>query len=492
MAEVATGKAEAVTGCTKHGIVLAEVATGCVKRIYHSQALEKQEEKMSAETTFDNCNHSKDPVVGCALEGIATTVAGIKDVSIVIQSPQGCASTVAAGYDAHEVDFTKRKVGCTRLFESDIVMGASDKLKGMIKEADQSFDSKVMFVVGTCAADIIGEDIAGLCNQLQPDIKAKLVPLMAGGFRGNAYDGLEMGLEALLPFIKKRQTKRRGRKPRIVNIIAPQANLNPTWWADLEWVKQTLKSLRIKVQTVFSHNTSFEELELAGEATANIVLSHDVGYKFARKMQQTHDIPLILDDIPLPIGVNNTTRWLKALAAHFKIDEKVEPIIKQGEEMVVDTLRKRALMIIPRYRNCRIAVSADGTLGIGLVRMLFEELEMIPEVLLFRSAMPDSRSILERELHSLGLTSRVIFSADGYQVKQTLEEFDVDAVIGSAWEKYMAEELGIKIAFDVFSPTNRETYVDKPYFGYEGMINIMEVIANDWDRAFRSKEIHWT
>ncbi|MHC5732915.1 MAG: hypothetical protein ACYTXY_54545, partial [Nostoc sp.] len=80
-AEVATGKTEAVTGCTKHGNVKAEVATGCVKRIYHSQTLEKQEEKMSAETTFDNCNHSKDPVVGCALEGIATTVAGIKDVS---------------------------------------------------------------------------------------------------------------------------------------------------------------------------------------------------------------------------------------------------------------------------------------------------------------------------------------------------------------------------------------------------------------------------
>ena len=82
--------------------------------------------------------------------------------------------------------------------------------------------------------------------------------------------------------------------------------------------------------------------------------------------------------------------------------------------------------------------------------------------------------------------------ADGYQIKQALTEFDTDAVIGSAWEKYMAEELGIKIAFDVFSPTNRETYLDKPYFGYEGMINMMEVIANDWERAFRSKHIHWT
>ncbi|MEH1844859.1 MAG: hypothetical protein V7L25_07605 [Nostoc sp.] len=40
-----------------------------------------------------------------------------------------------------------------------------------------------------------------------------------------------------------------------------------------------------------------------------------------------------------------------------------------------------------------------------------------PEVLLFRSAMPDSRSILEQELHSLGLVPRVVFSADGYQVK---------------------------------------------------------------------------
>ena len=160
--------------------------------------------------------------------------------------------------------------------------------------------------------------------------------------------------------------------------------------------------------------------------------------------------------------------------------------------MVVDTLRRRALMIIPRYRNCRVAVSTDGTLGIGLVRMLFEELEMIPEILLFRSAMPDSRSVLDRELQSLGLTPRVAYSADGYQIKQALEESDVDAVIGSAWEKYMAEELGIQIAFDVFSPTNRETYLDKPYFGYEGMINLMEVLANDWERAFRSKEIRGT
>jgi nitrogenase molybdenum-iron protein alpha/beta subunit len=41
----------------------------------------------------------------------------------------------------------------------------------------------------------------------------------------------------------------------------------------------------------------------------------------------------------------------------------------------------------------------------------------------------------------------------------------------------------------VLSPTNLDIYVDKPYFGYDGMLNILEVVANDWERAFRSKEI---
>ena len=61
-------------------------------------------------------------------------------------------------------------------------------------------------------------------------------------------------------------------------------------------------------------------------------------------------------------------------------------------------------------------------------------------VLLFRSAMHESRSILERELQSMGISPRVAFAADGYQIKQALTEFDTDAVIGSAWEKYMAAE----------------------------------------------------
>jgi light-independent protochlorophyllide reductase B subunit len=434
---------------------------------------------------FEHCEHSRDPVLGCALEGVAGIAAGLADTSIVIHSPQGCAATVANAFDTHEIDFTKRKVACTRLFETDIIMGAGEKLESLIKEADKSFNRSVMFVVGTCAADIIGEDIEGLCKTLQPEVNARLIPIMAGGFRGTSYDGIDLGLKVLAPFIQKSHDSH----VNSVNIIAPHANINPTWMADLRWVGEVLGSLGIKVQTVLPHSTSMEELKSFGEASANILLNHDAGYAFAKKIQEEASIPFILGDIPLPIGLKNTARWIRAIGTYFDQEEKAEEIISAGEEKVADVLRRRALMIIPRYRNLRVAVSADATYGIGLLRMLFEELEMIPELVLIRSNNHEAGKIFEREVQSLGISPAVVFGADGYQIKKALEDSKANAVIGSSWEKYMAEELGIRIAFDLFAPTNRDVYLDKAYMGYEGMLNMLEIIGNDWERAFRSKKI---
>ncbi len=441
---------------------------------------------MHKQLELESDQYSKDPILGCALEGVASVVAGIKDVSIIIHSPQGCASTVRASYDAHEIDFTKRKIGCTRLFEADIILGATKKLNEMILEADKTFNTNVTFVVGTCSADIIGEDIEAICKEMQPRVASKLIPILAGGFRGNSYSGIDLGLNALFPFIKKTPLK----KSNTVNIIAPQANLNPTWWSDLKWVENVLDKLGVAVQTVFSHNTSFIDIESAGTATANILLSNDAGYAFAKRMEDIHGIPLILSNIPMPIGIQNTNRWIRALGSYFGAEEMAEKLIKYGEEEVISILRKRALMIIPRYRNCQIALSSDATIGIGMLRMLFEELEMIPELLLFKSDAKEAKELLAKELLEMEISPKVVFDIDGYQIKKDLSDVDVDVLIGSAWEKYIAEELKIKISFDVLSPTNRETYLDKQYFGYNGMLNLLEIFATDWEKAFRSKKMN--
>lgn len=443
---------------------------------------------MLDELMFKDCAHSHDPMVGCALEGVANVMAGIEGISIVLHSPQGCASTVALGYDNHECDFTQRKVACTRLFESDIIMGATDKLRSLILQADQTFQTKVIFVVGTCSADIIGEDIDGLCRLLQSKVQAKLIPIHSGGFRGNWYAGMEIGLEMLMAFVEEYKGEHLQAS---VNLVLPQASLNPTWWADLKWLRSTLSELGIATHCALPSKTTLEEIRLAAAASANILLTHDAGSKFARLMDERHGVPTILRDIPLPIGMGNTSRWLRQLGELFACSEAAERLIEDGEALVADTLRRRGLMIIPRYRNARVAISADATMAAGLARMAFEELEMIPELILVRSESQEGRALLEQELDSMGLHPKIAFGVDGYKVKEALQSVELDAVFGSAWEKYLAEEIGIKVAFDLFQPTNRTCYRDTAYFGYEGMVNMMEIMANDWEAAFRSKAIRW-
>jgi nitrogenase molybdenum-iron protein beta chain len=198
-----------------------------------------------------------------------------------------------------------------------------------------------------------------------------------------------------------------------------------------------------------------------------------------------------MNDLPLPIGIENTGRWIRAAAAFFDRSREAEELIARGESMVTEILRRRALMIIPRYRNCRVAISADATLAIPLVRTLYLELEMIPEIVLLKGSSPEARGLLERELGDLGISPLVVFDADGWAIAEALREREVDAVLGSSWERYIAEELGIRIVFDVVAPTSRDLYVDRPYFGYEGFLNLLEAMGNSWEEALRSKRIAW-
>ncbi len=479
------------------------------------------------EATFPDCNYSFDTFSSCALEGVASVIAGIVGASIVIHSPQGCAMTVSSAYDAHEVDMTRRKVACTRLFENEVVMGASKKLRDTVVLADRTFGTEVIFVVGTCAADIIGEDIDGLCKSLQKEVRARLVPVLAGGFRGNEYDGMEECLARLMDLVDTSAEARinrselsrlsefelssRSKQPKLpssyglfcegktnskpkkfVNLVLPQASVNPTWWADLYWVVSVLERMGVGAR-VLTHNTPLEELKMVGESEGSLLMSLDSGYGFAKRLEKEFGVSILLENVPLPVGVENTKRWLMELGEFFSREDVAEEIARRGEERVLNILRKRALMIVPRYHNLQVAVCSDASMAISLLRMLSSELEMIPEAVAIRECSRMSsnhvRILLKKELMELGLDSLVIFDADGYKVSRMLEEVEVDAVFGSAWEKYIAEKAGVKLAFDIFTPTNRDVYLDRPYFGYEGMLNMLEIVANDWERAFRSKKI---
>jgi len=92
-----------------------------------------------------------------------------------------------------------------------------------------------------------------------------------------------------------------------------------------------------------------------------------------------------------------------------------------------------------------------------------------------------------RELADLGLSPQVIHSADVYRSREALRESAPEFVFGSNIERHAVEELGIPFVVRVANPISRSRMVDREYFGYTGMLNIIETLQNDRLDRYRSK-----
>jgi nitrogenase molybdenum-iron protein alpha/beta subunit len=217
------------------------------------------------------------------------------------------------------------------------------------------------------------------------------------------------------------------------------------------------------------------------------VLSHDAGQKAADFMAQKFGIEQLCKDMPLPVGFTNTRRWLTELGKALGAHDVAEKLAAEGEKMVVEQCRRKGLEQFFMHR-APAAIIADATVGIPLLRFIAQDLEMIPNLLCLRSCQAGAREILKRELEELALSPEVVYNADVYQAKLALGEVKPEVVFGSNVERHAVEELGIPFVFRLVNPISRFRMINREYFGYVGMLNLIEFIQNDWLDRYRSKE----
>ena len=89
-----------------------------------------------------------------------------------------------------------------------------------------------------------------VCEDMQPQVDFKIIPIECAGFHGSQYDGIDIALEAMLRTLAASECPK---IPNSVCLVAPHANANPTWIADLTWVKEVLAKLGIKVIATLTH-----------------------------------------------------------------------------------------------------------------------------------------------------------------------------------------------------------------------------------------------
>jgi light-independent protochlorophyllide reductase B subunit len=437
-------------------------------------------ERQDLRGTAEKCH---DPYLRCAFYGAAQTALGVKGCCVLAHSPQGCYLLVNAAFGWQDADYTETYVLSTKLCEDEIVHGGEELLARTILEA-QELKVPVMFVLSSCGPEIVGDDIVAVCEDMRSQVNFEIVPIECAGFRGDQNEGTDIALDTML----KKLVVDSGQKiPGSVCLIAPYANSNPTWMGDLTWVKGVLHQMGVKVLATLTHDTVLSDFQEVPSAEGCIVLSHDAGQRAADYLAQQFGIKQLCKNIPLPIGFTNTHRWLMELGRSLGAQDTAEKIFTDGEKMVVEQCRRKGLEQFFMHR-APAAIIADATVGIPLTHFITEDLEMIPKLISLRSCLPAAKKILEQELKELDISPRVIYNADVHQSKLALGEVKPEVVFGSNIERHAVEELNIPFVFRLINPISRFRSINREYFGYTGMLNIIECIHNDWLDRYRSKE----
>lgn len=216
----------------------------------------------------------------------------------------------------------------THMNESDVVMGDVKRLERAIVEIDKSRQPRVIFVVASSVAAVIGVDIKGVCTYMQPEVEAKLIAFDQGGFRGDYSVGCREAWTLLAKSLPEKTARQEAEEEQSACRENGRITFNllgASLWSyrmrsDMEELKRLMKeAFGAELQTSFCTDTSVEALERAGEAAVNIVMQ-GTAVQAARILEKRFGTPWVYR---MPYGYQQTLEWLECVAKVLK--RGVEP-----------------------------------------------------------------------------------------------------------------------------------------------------------------------
>jgi len=222
------------------------------------------------------------PLFGCTLlmqnmESTATIVLGTDECGIY------CKEILKV---SRPFSYLESPVYCFSLEESDIVFGCEKKIRNLIHEVEEAVQPKIIFIISTCITELIGEDLAGFIEKVQPETSAKLLYVNANNFKQNSHvDGQSDMMAELIHVIPEAEpnTPRDG-----VNLLVGR---NFTW-KETEIGRHLMKH-GIAVKSCLPAQVTLQSLKAAATAKLNVVLE-PVGLKLAREMEAKLGIPYVI------------------------------------------------------------------------------------------------------------------------------------------------------------------------------------------------------
>ena len=239
--------------------------------------------------------------------GIVWSLLSIKDSVVLEYGPAGTTHFSMGLYGTLGVEW-RQSLFTTHMSEDDVIMGDVTRLEDAIVEIDRSQHPKVIFVVTSSIAAVIGTDIKGVCNYMQGEVDAKLIAVDRGGFRGDYSKGI-LDINTLL--VKKLVKPVAVKDEQSFNILGASMG-RFRMQSDIWEIKNLMEEgFGFHLNTSLCADTSVEALQNLAAAKINIVLSYEA-LEAAQLMEKKYGIPFVYK---VPYGYQGTIDFLEAVAA---------------------------------------------------------------------------------------------------------------------------------------------------------------------------------
>jgi nitrogenase molybdenum-iron protein alpha chain len=412
---------------------------------------------------------------GCQLSLAMGMAGSIPEAIAIFHGPVGCGSSNLgfAGLvkefqlQRGNIDSTGRAWFSTNLSESEVVNGGEEKLAATIKEADRRFRPQVIFIAKTCVPAIIGDDIDLVIDKIKDQVSATLVPLHCEGFRSRfpatAYDIVYHGILRYLlddkneerePLIEDKTAEfaYEERRKRTVNLL----NVGSMGRVDELELIRILRALDLETNILpcFTPPDQFVKAKDAA-LSVSICATHD-DY-FVEHLKTLYGIPFVLNTIP--IGTDNTRRWILEIADFFNIRKKAEQFIKIEEAEVFKALEpyrkifkgKRAFVSTGEIRAGAQAEMLESDLGMEVVGIRSHHYDEFGEYVF--QHFKDRKDVAAN-----------IAASQPYEQVNLLAKLKPDIFLGHVGSNVWAGKQGFPV-LPIFGPV-------QSYMGYKGVFEV--------------------
>lgn len=238
--------------------------------------------------------------------GVIWTLLSAKGAVVLEYGPAGTTHFSVSMYGQMGVE-PNQSLFTTHLSEDDIIMGDVTRLEEAIREIDKGYHPEVIFVVSSSVTSIIGADIKGVCNYMEQEIDARLIPVDTGGFKGDYSLGMREGYNLLVKSFATEQVEKKEATYNILGASGCDYRMKSDLW-ELDSLMQ--EGFSYQVNAVLGIESSVKALKELGATKINLVLREEA-LEAAKYLEKTYGTPYVYGG---PYGYAGTAKWLKKVA----------------------------------------------------------------------------------------------------------------------------------------------------------------------------------